>query len=224
MQINGTAHMNAAPDVAWKAFHDPGVLSRTIPGVQRLTETGPDAYALAVMTGIGSIKGIYEGNVAITDQQPIDSFVLRARGEGAAGTIAADVAVRLAQAADGGTDIVFEADANVGGTIGGVGQRMLSGVAKKMATMFFAAIDKDIATGGAQAEPAAIGAEREVVAAGTPGGPALPGLPARVGAAGATAGASPVTLLGAAAVGAAIALAGVAVGAAVAGRRWERSR
>lgn len=221
MQITGTAHMTAAPDVAWKAFHDPGVLSRTIPGVQRLTETGPDAYDLAVMTGIGSIKGIYEGNVALTDQQPTDSFMLRARGEGAAGTIAADVAVRLAPAADGGTDLSYDADANVGGTIGGVGQRMLSGVAKKMATMFFAAIDKDIATGGVVEVPAAV-AGREAVPAGVAGTPAgrLPGLPVRVGG-GAGAGASPVTILAAAVTGAAIALAGVAVGAAVAGRRRD---
>ncbi len=217
MQITGTAHMTAAPEIAWQAFHDPGVLSRTIPGVQRLTETGPDAYDLAVMTGIGSIKGIYEGKVALTDQQPMDAFTLRARGEGAAGTIAADVAVRLAAAADGGTDISYAADANVGGTIGGVGQRMLSGVAKKMATMFFAAIDKDIATGGA-VEPAA---GREPVPAGTtPAG--LPGLPIRAAGPGVGAGTSPVALLAAAATGAAIALAGVAVGAAVAGRRWDR--
>lgn len=218
MQITGTAHMAAAPEVAWKAFHDPGVLSRTIPGVQRLTETGPDAYDLAVMTGIGSIKGIYEGKVALTDQQPMDAFTLRARGEGAAGTIAADVAVRLAAAADGGTDISYEADANVGGTIGGVGQRMLSGVAKKMATMFFAAIDKDIATGGAVEAPEPAAGREPVPAGTTPAG--LPGLPIRAGAPGGT---SPVTVLAAAVTGAAIALAGVAVGAAVAGRRWDRS-
>lgn len=219
MQITGTAHMTAPPDAAWRAFHDPGVLSRTIPGVQRLTETGPDAYDLSVMTGIGSIKGIYEGNVALTDQQPMDSFMLRARGEGAAGTIAADVAVRLAPAPDGGTDLSYEADANVGGTIGGVGQRMLSGVAKKMATMFFAAIDKDIATGGVVEVPAAI-AEREPALAGAPAA-GVPGLPLRPGV---PAGASPVTILAAAVTGAAIALAGVAVGAAVAGRRGDRTR
>ncbi len=222
MLINGIAHMAAAPEVAWKAFHDPGVLSRTIPGAQRLTETGPDAYGLAVMTGIGSIKGIYEGNVALTDQQPHDSFVLRARGEGAAGTIAADVKVGLAAAADGGTDITFEADANVGGTIGGVGQRMLSGVAKKLATTFFAAIDKDIATGGALAAEAAevavpvgAGAPSEAIAARAPIGLPMRTVPA--------AGPSPITLLAAAVTGAAIALAGVAVGAAAASRRGDRT-
>jgi len=36
MQITGTAHMDAPVDVAWQAFHDPGVLSRTIPGLQSL--------------------------------------------------------------------------------------------------------------------------------------------------------------------------------------------
>ena len=55
--------------------------------------------------------------------------------------------------AAGGTDLTYDADAVVGGTIGGVGQRMLNGVAKKMAGQFFAAVDADIASGGRGRRP-----------------------------------------------------------------------
>ena len=48
MQIIGTAHMNAPIPVAWDAFHDPGVLTRTIPGLQSLEETDEDAYKATV--------------------------------------------------------------------------------------------------------------------------------------------------------------------------------
>lgn len=149
MNITGTAHMNAPLDVAWAAFHDPGVLSRTIPGVKRLTETGPDAYALSVLAGVASIKGVYEGDVSLSQQREHESFVLTANGSGGPGTIGATVTVRLVKADDGGTDIAYDADAVVGGAIGGVGQRMLGGVARRLATQFFAAIDADIARGGA---------------------------------------------------------------------------
>ena len=66
-------------------------------------------------------------------------------GAGAPGTVDADVVVRLAPAQTGGTDLTYDADAAVGGVIGGVGQRMLAGVTKKMAGQFFSAVDADIA-------------------------------------------------------------------------------
>ena len=62
---------------------------------------------------------------------------MKARGAGAPGTIDATVAVRLAPSPSGGTDLHYDADAAVGGAVGGVGQRMLAGVTKKMAGQFF---------------------------------------------------------------------------------------
>ena len=53
--------------------------------------------------------------------------------------------VHLAPSTAGGTDLSYDADAAVGGMIGGVGQRMLSGVTRKMAGQFFEAVDDDIA-------------------------------------------------------------------------------
>jgi carbon monoxide dehydrogenase subunit G len=145
MKISGTAVLNAPVDQVWAAFNDPAVLARTIPGCQELSEVGPDAYKMTVTAGVASIKGTYEGNVALTEQNPPSFFVLKAAGAGAPGTVGADVKISLLDSPTGGTDLSYDADAVVGGVIGGVGQRMLTGVAKKMAGQFFAAVDADIA-------------------------------------------------------------------------------
>ncbi len=71
---------------------------------------------------------------------------MTASGSGAPGTVKADVAVRLEER-DGGTVLTYDADAVVGGMVGGVGQRMITGVAKKMAGVFFNGIDGVIANG-----------------------------------------------------------------------------
>ena len=52
------------------------------------------------------------------------------QGAGAPGTIGADVAVSFADAGDGTTRVTYDADAVVGGMVGGVGQRMLSSVSR----------------------------------------------------------------------------------------------
>ncbi len=224
MKISGTAVLHAPIDQVWAAFNDPAVLARTLPGCQELREVGPDAYKMTVTAGVASIRGTYEGDVALTEQNPPDSFVLKAVGVGAPGTVSADVKVSLQESATGGTELSYDADAVVGGVIGGVGQRMLTGVAKKMAGQFFAAVDADIAgfrppavviEAGLVPAGAAVG-----VAVGVVGGVAAPGSQATY--AGPAAGGHPdfrgKEFLYGTLVGAAIALAGVAVGI-VAGRQ-----
>ncbi len=160
MKFTGSATLQAPPDVVFAAFNDPAVLARTVPGCSSLTELGPDRYALTVTAGVAAIKGTYQGEVQLLDGTPPSAFTLRAKGSGGPGTVSADVAMRLLPLAGGGTELTYDADAAIGGTIGGVGQRMLNGVAKKMAGQFFAAVDADIASGGALAaplEPAMVG-------------------------------------------------------------------
>ena len=129
----------------WDAFHDPEVLARCLPGCESLTEVGPDEYAMTVTAGVAAIKGTYEGKVALLDPQHPEQFTMKAQGAGGPGTVDADVVVHLAPSAAGGTDLTYDADAAVGGVIGGVGQRMLAGVTRKMAGQFFEAVDDDIA-------------------------------------------------------------------------------
>jgi uncharacterized protein len=223
MRVSGNTVLNAPRERVWEALNDPAVLVRTIPGCHRLEAVGDDAYRMTVFAGVASIKGTYEGEVRLTEQVHPDSFLLRAAGAGAPGTVNADVRVTLA--ADGElTQLAYDADAVVGGVIGGVGQRVLSGVARKTAGEFFQAVD-DVLTGRAAA--AAPPAGTTEAAGVVPGAPALgeePGAAAvgRVYEAPAPAprAARPGGDFGLGViVGAAIALAGAVVGGWVAGRR-----
>lgn len=201
MKVTGTAVLHAPRADVWKALNDPAVLVRTIPGCQRLEPAGPDQYRMTVSAGVGTIKGSYAGDVRLHSQQEPASFVMTASGAGAPGTVSADVHVTLADSGDGSTRLDYDADAIVGGMIGGVGQRMLAGVAKKTAGEFFAAVD-DVLMGVAAAPAAGTAA----VAA-----PGAYEAPPRVPAAQAD-------FTRGILVGAAVALAGVALGGWLSGR------
>lgn len=215
MKVTGSAVLHAPRDRVWAALNDPAVLVRTIPGCQRLEQVGPDAYRATVTAGVASIKGTYSGDVRLSDQAEPGSFVLHAAGAGAPGTVSADVRVTLAEADGGATRLDYDADAVVGGVIGGVGQRMLAGVAKKTAGEFFSAVD-DVLTGRAAAPAAAPQAA---------GGPAAAGIPVPAVAPVGTVFTAPqqprqpvpvMVILTAAVVGALIAFAGVLLGWAIA--------
>jgi carbon monoxide dehydrogenase subunit G len=208
MKVSGTSTLSADRVAVWRALNDPAVLVRTIPGCQRLEARGEDAYAMTVAAGVGSIKGVYDGEVRLSDQQEPGSFRMHAQGSGAAGTIGADVAVRLDDADGGGTRLSYDADAVVGGMIGGVGQRMLTGVSKRMAEEFFRNVDGVLS--GAAPEPAEAVERPASDRFAMPGVYTAPPAPTR-----APAGGLPLGV----ALGAAAALAGVVVGAWLAGRR-----
>jgi hypothetical protein len=111
-----------------------------------------------------------------------------------------------------GTTLTYSADAVVGGPVAGVGQRMMTGVAKRMAGQFFTAIDAEL-TGVAvpvAAAPSAAAASDTALAA--VGAPAV-GRPftGRAAAAGPLGGDVQSLLLGAAG-GAVLTLLGVLVG------------
>lgn len=147
MLISSTAMMNADPATAYAAFHDESILASTIPGVESFTRNGEGSFDVVLTMGVAAIKGTYKGTVAFSEEVEGTSFVLSAKGAGGPGTIGADISVSLAPGSEGGSDIIWEADAVLGGPIGGVGQRMLGGVAKRIAKKFFADIDTAIRDG-----------------------------------------------------------------------------
>jgi uncharacterized protein len=176
MRIAGNATLRAPVETVYDALRDPRVLVRTIPGCERLEQVGEDAYQMTVTAGVASVRGTYAGDVRLTDHRAPHGFVLRASGSGAPGTVSADVTVDLAPGEDGTTVLSYDADAVVGGMIGGVGQRLLTGVAKRTAGEFFAAVD-EVLTGGGEGEAAlTIGGEGAAgTGTGEAGAPASPG-------------------------------------------------
>ncbi|MER6173432.1 carbon monoxide dehydrogenase subunit G [Streptosporangium sp. NPDC001681] len=146
MKLAGSAVLGIDRDRVWSALQNPAVLVRTIPGCERLEETGPDTYRMTVTAGVASIKGVYQGEVALSEPEAPERFVLKARGQGAPGTVDATVQVRLSEV-EGGTRIDYDAEAVIGGMIGGVGQRMLGSVARKTAGDFFSAVESHLVSG-----------------------------------------------------------------------------
>ncbi|TSD68050.1 SRPBCC family protein [Aeromicrobium piscarium] len=215
MKVAGTATLDAGVEKVWDALLSPEVLVRTIPGCERLEETGENSYSAVITAGVASIKGTYKGAVQLSDLKPHESLRMHAEGSGAPGTISVDVDVRFEPAEDGTTQISYEADAVVGGMIGGVGQRMLTSVSKRMAKEFFGSVNKVLA-----GEPVAAAAAPETAAEGQPAAAtATTAQPAAAGVVTAAPAASPDAFLKGVVTGAAIALLGVAVGAIASRRR-----
>jgi carbon monoxide dehydrogenase subunit G len=169
VNLDGSAVLHASPDRVWEVITDPAVLARTIPGCESLEQTGQDEYRMNVTVGVGAIRGTYAGEVRLSDQQRPTSYVMHASGAGGPGNVRATVTINLERDGDG-TALTYSADAVVGGPVAGVGQRMITGVAKRMAGQFFTAIDDELtgAVAPIGATPSAAASDASLVVGGEP--------------------------------------------------------
>jgi len=135
--------MAAARERVFQTLIDPAVLQRAIPGCERLEKTGENSYNATLTAGVGSIKGSFTGEVRLEEVTPPSRYRLRVEGKGQPGFIKATGEVNL-KPQDSGTRVEYTGEAQVGGLIAAVGQRMLQATGRMMATKFFSAIESEV--------------------------------------------------------------------------------
>lgn len=144
MKLSGSHKIDAPKQAVWDRLLDPDSLSGCLPGVEKLEKIGENEYDMAINVGIGPIKGSYDGRVHITDVNEPESYSMLVEGSGRMGFVKGNGKINLAESGDGGTDIQYEGDVEVGGAVGGVAQRMMGSVSQRMADQFFGCIEQKI--------------------------------------------------------------------------------
>jgi carbon monoxide dehydrogenase subunit G len=135
VKISGSYTLPQPRERAYQIMQDPEILARAIPGCESLEKTGPDEYRMKMKMALASLSGAFEGKVRITDQTPPESFRLVVEGSGRVGFVKGDGLLKLS-AVEGGTEVSYEGEAQVGGTMAAVGQRLIDGMAKMMIKKF----------------------------------------------------------------------------------------
>ena len=149
MKLEGTYTFNAPRDVVYKTLLSPEALKACMPGCERLEETAPDVFESVMKIGVASVKGTFTGKVQMKEKKPPAAFTMDVEGSGLAGFMKGEGRVELVDLG-GKTEVKYAGDAQVGGLIAGVGQRMIGGVAKVMIGQFFKAMEEQLGKGGAR--------------------------------------------------------------------------
>ena len=143
MTLDGTHHFDAPRDRVWAAFTDPDVLARATPGCERLTPIGADEFEATLSVGVAAVKGVYQGRLAITDKDPPEGYTLHVEGNGRPGFVKGKGRLTLTEV-DGGTLVSIKAEAQVGGVIAAVGQRLIGAAGRMLMEQFFSALEAEI--------------------------------------------------------------------------------
>jgi carbon monoxide dehydrogenase subunit G len=147
MKLEVSHEFKAPRERVWAVFNDPAVLARVTPGLQQLEVVGPDEYRARLSVGVAAVKGTYQGKLAIVDKKPPESYTLQIEGNGRGGFVKGTGHIVLTES-DGGTKATIQGDAQVGGLIAAVGQRLIESAARMMMAQFLAAMDAEVARSG----------------------------------------------------------------------------
>jgi uncharacterized protein len=143
MKLAGQYLLPALPMKVWELLTDPQRLAKLLPGCERLDPDGPDRFKAAVKFGIAAISGKYAGTLELSDKKPPKSMRMKISGKGIPGFVDGVGQIELEEK-DGHTELRYTGEAQVGGMIASVGQRMIEGASRKIMDQFFAAVAEEL--------------------------------------------------------------------------------
>jgi carbon monoxide dehydrogenase subunit G len=138
MTMTGEVQLPAAQETVWAKLNDPEVLKICIPGCESLEKLSENEFQAVATNKIGPVKARFKGKVRLTDLQPPTSYRISGEGDGGVAGFAKGGATVALQPKDGGTLLTYNVEAQIGGKLAQLGQRLINGAAKKLADQFFA--------------------------------------------------------------------------------------
>ncbi|WP_062468718.1 CoxG family protein [Variovorax boronicumulans] len=195
MEMLGNRRLGVTQQQAWDALNDPETLKKCIPGCDKFELTGDNTYSVALAVKIGPVSAKFSGKVMLSDIVAPDGYKLTFEGQGgvagfakgsssvslkpvavadsapiAEGAPAAEAAP--VAAAPAGCELDYTVQAQVGGKIAQLGQRLIDGAAKSTADDFFKRFEAEMQSryGPPPAPPAEAAAEAPAEKAGVMSG------------------------------------------------------
>jgi uncharacterized protein len=138
VNMSGEYVLPADRATVWAKLNDPEILKVCIPGCEVFVVDADGAYHATAKVKIGPVSTRFKGTVTLSDLDPPNSYKISGQGDGGiSGFVRGGARVRLDDV-EGGTKLSYDVEAEIGGKIAQLGNRLVASVAKKNADEFFA--------------------------------------------------------------------------------------
>jgi len=138
LEFNGEYTLPLSLPKVWQGLNDPEVLRQSIRGCSELERVSEQEFQAVLVAKVGPIGVTFRGQVVLKDVVPLKSYTLVGQAKGGAagfGSMSAHIELESIHAER--TLLRYSAQADVGGKLASVGQRLILSVAKKQADDFF---------------------------------------------------------------------------------------
>jgi uncharacterized protein len=137
MNMTGEVQLPASRETVWAMLNEPAVLKSCIPGCESLDKDSDNEFRAVATIKIGPVKARWKGKVRFSTLDPPNSYRISGEGDGGVAGFAKGGAKVSLASKDGGTLLSYNVEAQIGGKLAQLGQRLINSVAKKTADDFF---------------------------------------------------------------------------------------
>lgn len=142
MEMQASRPLAVSQQQAWEALNDPETLKACLAGCDRFEALGDGQYAVGMSVKVGPVSAKFSGKLELSDIVAPESYRIAFDGQGGvAGFGKGQAEVRLSSEPGDTCLLGYSVQAQVGGKIAQLGQRLIDGAAKNMADDFFARFD-----------------------------------------------------------------------------------
>ena len=138
MRFEGTVMINAPRGVVWVFLTDPHQVAQCAPGVESVEMTVPDQKFRAIAAiGFGSVKARFSGDAEFLELDPPTRAKIKAHGDAPGSAVDVFSEMVLSDGPDGTTEMKWNVDIVVLGTLASLAARLMSSITQKLTTQFF---------------------------------------------------------------------------------------
>jgi carbon monoxide dehydrogenase subunit G len=145
MTMNGTVELAADRQTVWLKLNDAEVLKACIPGCEQLDKLSDTEFQATATVKVGPVKARWKGKVRLSDLDPPNGYRISGEGEGGVAGFAKGAAVVKLAEQGAGTVLSYDVEAQIGGKLAQLGQRLINSAAKKTADDFFVRFQQAVA-------------------------------------------------------------------------------
>ncbi len=136
---------------------DSDILARITPAITSLEPVDSDNFIAVADVKIGPVSGKFKGTLKVSERIEPNNFNLTVQQNSVVGNAAAVMAMTLKELSPEQTEVSFQGDVKLSGTLAVMGGRVLVPVANMLSKMFFTDLQKEVnaAKNPAQTTPVA---------------------------------------------------------------------
>ena len=150
MELTGEHTIQADRQKVWESLNDPEILKQCIPGCEEIEQSDENEFSAKVKAKVGPVNSRFSGKVTLSNLNPPESYTISGEGSGgAAGFAKGGADVHLEEIDASQTKLSYKVDAQVGGKLAQLGQRLIQSTANKYAKQFFDKFEQIVGEGAA---------------------------------------------------------------------------
>jgi uncharacterized protein len=152
VRVDGTRTFAAPRDVVWRVLNSPEEMAGLMPGVESFEIKDDRNWTARVKIPLGLGALAMAINFQKTDERELEYAQLHAKGQGVGALMNMTTSFHLAEE-DGGTKMDWNADVQIAGPVGSMGQRVLQPIVNQQVQNVLTALDKKVSEAAATGSP-----------------------------------------------------------------------